>query len=237
MAKRKPPQDASATKKLQTTKVTLSLDSQPVSLLWAHQLRRENKILLDRIEVLSAEVRDNAGQSSSTELAKAFADISKTSDHLAKLQGEFVKINADVDALKNVQDAMNATLSNINEAMSDTDQFKEKVENIRHDWQDKIAGIEQRLGSFVDKDDLKLVTDQLSDLDKRLLDLLEQDNILVRDSMGGVGKLMEGETGESRNRVRSIDCMKQHQSRSLKLSVWKHLIEQPRGVVWVQADC
>ena len=194
MAKKQPTrQDVPSAKKQQPTKVTLSLDSQPISLLWAHQLRRENKLLLDRFEALVAEVRDNEGQGSSTELAKAFAGIANATKSVAALQSELKASTENIQVLRSKQSGTEKTLESITQALASVEEIKDNLEGLRKDSENKLSGFEQKLDCCVHKDDFKTLADQVSDLDKRLVQLLEQENVLVRDSMERVGRLMRGE--------------------------------------------
>ena len=192
MAPRKPPRPRGGNSQiLPPTKVTLSLDSHPVSLLWAHQLRREHQLLLDKIEGIAADNEKHEARTS--ELASKAA---KTAiDHLDKqnetLQQSFEELKKHLRDQDERFGVFEVRLKSYEAEGVDLNSIQENLTALEERVRTHTTDVHGIIDDFASKDAVLALESRISDIDKQLIRLLSLDNILVKDSMEGHEMLSE----------------------------------------------
>ena len=192
MAPRKPPRPRGGNSQIfPPTKVMLSLDSHPVSLLWAHQLRREHQLLLDKIENIASDNENHEARTSelASKAAKTAVDnIDKQNKTLQQSFEELKKQLKEQDvrfqALEDRFQSYEAEGVDLKSIQHNLTALEERVRTHTTDVHSIIDGL-------ASKDTVSAIETRISDIDRQLIGLFSLDNILVKDSMEGHEVLSE----------------------------------------------
>lgn len=173
-----------------TAKISLSLDSHPVSLLWAHQLRREHKFLLDRVEDLNVKLQDDVEPN----VTNAVAGTSEVSKDVELVKDELGKFQDVLDEIKDGVAVLENRLKNVEHDMSgmrkDTEQWQLRLQDTEGVLRDIRMDI-CRNGTPDGRVEMEELRAKIDLIERRVTELIDQEKILVPDSMERVGNLMK----------------------------------------------
>ena len=167
------------------TKVTLSLDSHPVSLLWAHQLRREHQLLLDKIESIAADTEQHEPRTSelATKAAKSAVDHIEKPDKA--MQQSFEELKENLQKQNERLSVLEGRLHSHDAKGSDLNSVQQTLTALEERMRTHVTDIQNVVDGLASKDALLALETKISDIDKELIGLLTRDDILVPDSMKG----------------------------------------------------
>lgn len=183
MAPAKPPASYVVAKSLAT-----SLSS-PVSLLWAHQLRREHSVLLGRIEDLASAF----GNVSEAKLSQAMAYATGAQKKSAKIESELASIKKTLhqagEQEKSLVDEIVGVCARLDVSEEGILALQKSVRTVEEGLQksliDRLATVEQNLQHHQEEREQQVqeLKAHVGDLQTRLPDIVRGGVIGVRDSM------------------------------------------------------
>ena len=163
--------------------------SSPVSLLWAHQLRREHSALLTRIEDLTSAVSGV----STTQLNKIAAHATRSEKKSSEIESEHAKLKKELDRAGDCRKALEENIARVSGRLDVSEEsirvLREDVRTIEgrlsRDSIDRLTTVERRIQEDQEqrKQEVQELKAKVKDLQNRLPDLVKGGIIGVRDSM------------------------------------------------------
>jgi chromosome segregation ATPase len=170
--------------------------SSPVSLLWAHQLRREHSALLARVEGLAAAV----GHAPSAQLNEIAALVTKAEAKSRNIESEYTRLKKELHRVQENEKGLSNELARISERFDDSG---ETISALRKDFHtleerlskrliDKLATVERKVQQGQKEQDRQVreLKTQFRDIQTRLPDTVKEGVIGVRDSMEEIRQQM-----------------------------------------------
>jgi predicted nucleic acid-binding Zn-ribbon protein len=170
--------------------------SSPVSLLWAHQLRREHSALLGRVEGLARAISNI----SSAQLNKIAAQVAKAERKSSNVESEQAKLKKELDracererrieeGLTRLSDRLEVSAESIPALHENVRTIKDRVEK---DLINRLAFVEHKLQKDAEERERQVreLKAEVRDIQSRSTDIVKEGVIGVRDSMEEVGEQM-----------------------------------------------
>ena len=183
MAPAKPPPSSISAKNLATSM------SSPVSLLWAHQLRREHSALSVRLEDLANAVSNV----STAKLDKIAAQTMRADKKSSEVKSEQMKFKQELDRMGERDKGLHEEVATIRDRIEVSERstlalpknVQTQQEMFKKDIFDKIIMVERDLHLDQEERDQQVyhLQAEIRDLQKRLPDIVNEGIIGVKDSM------------------------------------------------------
>ena len=174
--------------KAQTTPLT-----SPVSLLWAHQLRRENAALLERIN----ELANSVGSVSVTQVNGIAAQVKKAEEKSNKAAIEVEKLRkaAQVDRKKveTVEANTHSTLAKMDASAPDMEKLQDRLKDVEDRLENTVSLQLEKVQVKLNGQDFKVTQlhERVRDLEERLLQSRKERETIVQDSVEQMSKQMK----------------------------------------------
>ena len=175
--------------------IALSLSS-PVSLLWAHQLRREHSMLLARVESLATAV-DHA---SSAQLNEIAALVRKAETISCNIESEHMRLKRTIDRAGENEKRLSDEVAGMSKRV---DVLEENMRSLQKDFHtleeqlsqrltDRLATMERRVqqGQKEHERQVQELKIRCRDIQARLPDIVKEGVIGVRDSKDKIREQM-----------------------------------------------
>ena len=183
MAPAKPPPSSIFAKNLATSM------SSPVSLLWAHQLRREHNALLVRLEELGNAV----GNVPTAKLDKIAAQTMRADKKSSEIESAQVKFKEELDRIEERDNSLGEEVATLRDRLEVSEKstlalqkdVRTREEIFKKNLFDRIAMVERELHLDQEEQDqqIQYLQAEIGDLQKRLPDIVNESVVGVKDSI------------------------------------------------------
>jgi chromosome segregation ATPase len=187
MAPAKPPPSNVGAKNIAT-----SLSS-PVSLLWAHQLRREHSALLARIEDLASAVSNVSLE----QLKKIAAQATRVETKMSTIESKQVKLKKELDRAGDREGHLENDVSMVSDRLDISEEsilaLRKDVHTIEEQLKkDLVVIVERKLQQDNEEQERQVqeLKAQIRDIQSRLPEIVSESVVGVRDSMEEIREQM-----------------------------------------------